>query len=443
MDTPPLVLALARARETGFTGALILRRPGGEAYTVIVEDGAPVEVEPGPDSLPEGAHRLMADRVRESVLADVLSPEEEGDRDARLKLAGRRLTRILRLTGECVAHPSARVAPPPPARGVEVPTPPASVAPRASLYTKAPLAPSLPRGDDDEAPPPPVATVTPASLQPRATSSSTPPLGPPLPRGNEAAPQPVSSVPPASIQPRASSASTPPLGPALSRGDEKTSSPPSVRPRVSISMPGEATAVDLYAGPRIALPVDLPPRSRTPLPPSFRTPPPLPPSSPPPFDGAPPLSPPPGATRPSGLRRVSLPESIPPPAPPPTPAHADDVTLARESAKARVAQMDFAGAERILTDRVPVASRDAETEAFAIWVRANLQSDLDGPIEQLGRLVASNPRCEHALYYRGLVLKRAGQRKAALRDFVTLAKQNPSHVGALFEIKELRRTSDE
>jgi tetratricopeptide (TPR) repeat protein len=140
---------------------------------------------------------------------------------------------------------------------------------------------------------------------------------------------------------------------------------------------------------------------------------------------------------------VSLPESIPPPAPPPTPDHADDLALARESAKARVAQMDFAGAERILTERIPVASRDAETEAFAIWVRANLQSDLDGPIEQLGRLVASNPRCEHALYYRGLVQKRAGQRKAALRDFVTLAKQNPSHVGALFEIKELRRTSDE
>jgi hypothetical protein len=47
-------------------------------------------------------------------------------------------------------------------------------------------------------------------------------------------------------------------------------------------------------------------------------------------------------------------------------------------------------------------------------------------------------QCESGLYYRGLLLKRSGKEKAALRDFVILAKKNPTHVGALSEIKLLR-----
>lgn len=117
--------------------------------------------------------------------------------------------------------------------------------------------------------------------------------------------------------------------------------------------------------------------------------------------------------------------------------------MIRQSVIGRVAQLDFSGADRILRERRVLDAPDPEMDALSIWVLANLQSDLEGPLASMNLLLHTNPKCEHALYYRGLLLKKSGQRKAALRDFVTVAKQNPRHGAALFEIKELRSFGDD
>jgi hypothetical protein len=128
--------------------------------------------------------------------------------------------------------------------------------------------------------------------------------------------------------------------------------------------------------------------------------------------------------------------SQPPPAA--DPAKINDPTLLRDAVRAKVVLGDFGAADRLLAGRKG-SEADAELDAISAWVRANLDARPDAALETLGLLLHKNPRCEYALYYRGLVLKRAGEPKAALRDFVTLAKQNPRHGRALLEIQELRR----
>jgi hypothetical protein len=387
METPPLVDALARAKETGFTGALILRRPGGESYTVTVVAGAPTLVEPGPDDVPVGTTLFLIDRVRQSVLTEDLSAEESRDPAAAAKLALRRIARILRLPGECMIEA---------ARVVAEPVAPVHVAPVSV---------------------PPV-SVPPLSLPPRVES----------------------------VGPRVAIPESPPTG-GRPANRHSTDAPPSVRPRVSIPLPGGGSAaLDAYAGRRVSVPANLPPRIRTPLPPSNRPPAvstPMPPSNRAhPHDGTPLSARPPGTTTQSGFRRVSLPASVPPP-PLVTSPSGQTMALSLESAKARVAQMDFAGADRILRDMPETRAANAETVALTAWVQANLDGNHERPLELLNVVLQANPTCEHALYYRGLVLKRAGERKAALRDFVTLAKQNPHHGPALSEIKALRTSMGE
>jgi hypothetical protein len=263
-----------------------------------------------------------------------------------------------------------------------------------------------------------------------------------MPRGD------VVSVPPPSILPlipRDPPTKTPAPSVTGTR-DDSSKPPPSMRQRIAVPAPDEPSAAT-YAGPRVSIPENAPLRSRTPPPPGLRTPPPPslrapPPKTPLPASIRPGSSPPESGRKSSELRRVALPPSIPPPAA----ASATPTTsaaLIRQTVIARVAQLDFSGAERILRERRVADAHDPEIDALAIWVRANLQSDLEGPLASLNLLLHANPKCEHALFYRGLVLKKSGQRKAALRDFVTVAKQNPRHGAALFEIKELRSFSDD
>jgi hypothetical protein len=487
MDTPPLVTALERAKESRFTGALVLRRPGGEAYTIRLQVGVPVAVEPGPDAFPEGAPRLMADRVRQSVLAEELGPDEADDAAARSALAARRLARILRLSGDCQIESASRITPESgrPAEAAAVDSSP----PRPSMLLRAPiprdddegasaprvdrvgpppasLRPSIPRDDATSSPPPPSlrpgtpkddtsSSSPPVSLRPIIPREEAPEGAPPLPRS--APPDEPGSLPPPSMLPliprdRAPKASPSSPSPPAAAPNRVSSPPPVSRPRIAVPRLEEASA-ETYGGPRVAIPANAPLRSktppppalRTPAPPSLRAPPPPSTKTPPPASmqpasvpgSAPPASAP-GTTRKSAeLRRVALPASLPPPpltAAPPTTTTA----LIRQAVIARVAQLDFSGADKILRESPATDVPDPEMAALSIWIRANLQSDLEGPLASMNLLLHSDPKCEHALYYRGLILKKSGQRKAALRDFVTVAKQNPRHGAALFEIRELR-----
>jgi hypothetical protein len=400
----------------------------------------------------------MADRVRQSVLAEELSPEEADDPAARSRLAGRRLARILRLSGDCQLNASAHVTP---ARGSLVEpvlrAPVESSPPRASLLPRAPLPPAIPRDDAFPSPVspsnPPTDTIAsrPPSMRPRIprdAASSPPPasLRPSIPRDDSASAPPPSMLP---HIPRDPVTKTPPP-PVSITGPDSSKPPPSMRPRIAVPVPDEPASAETYAGPRVSIPANAPIRSRTPPPPALRTPPPpslrAPPSptkTPQPASISPDSTPPAPAPgrKSSEFRRVALPPSIPPPAAAATPA--TSAALIRQSVIGRVVQLDFSGADRILRERRVLDAPDPEIDALSIWVRANLQSDLEGPLASLNLLLHTNPKCEHALYYRGLLLKKSGQRKAALRDFVTVAKQNPRHGAALFEIKELRSFGDE
>jgi hypothetical protein len=106
-----------------------------------------------------------------------------------------------------------------------------------------------------------------------------------------------------------------------------------------------------------------------------------------------------------------------------------------------VTQGDFAGADRILAEQA-FRGPDPELDAITAWVRNNLTGRHEGPLKALDALLRDNAACEHALYYRGLVLARAGDTRGALRDLVALAKQNPRHARALLEIQRLRPMLD-
>jgi hypothetical protein len=111
---------------------------------------------------------------------------------------------------------------------------------------------------------------------------------------------------------------------------------------------------------------------------------------------------------------------------------------AEEAVKVR----DWETADRILRERCTEEdSATPEFQALTAWVKANQhRTDTTTPLNDLTFLLMSHPECESALYYRGLLLRRSGKEKAALRDFVVLVKKNPTHAGALTEIKHLRES---
>jgi len=101
---------------------------------------------------------------------------------------------------------------------------------------------------------------------------------------------------------------------------------------------------------------------------------------------------------------------------------------------------DWETAERILQERCSDEDMaEPRYQALQVWVRANLHHpDVAISINDLTVILMGQPECEDALYYRGLLNKRIDREKAALRDFVTVAKLNAGHMGALTEIKLLR-----
>lgn len=101
---------------------------------------------------------------------------------------------------------------------------------------------------------------------------------------------------------------------------------------------------------------------------------------------------------------------------------------------------DWETAERILQERCSDEDMaEPLYQALQVWVRANLHHpDVAISINDLTVILMGQPECEDALYYRGLLNKRIDREKAALRDFVTVAKLNAGHMGALTEIKLLR-----
>jgi hypothetical protein len=136
---------------------------------------------------------------------------------------------------------------------------------------------------------------------------------------------------------------------------------------------------------------------------------------------------------------VTAPPSAAPP-PPPTLASSGglhDYALA----EAALARHDFKTAELHAARATHSDPKNPDYAALFAWVCAHggEENALAENVRALTRVLEDHPKCEAALYFRGMLLKRAGKDKTALRDFVMILYQNPSHPQALTEVRELRK----
>jgi lipoprotein NlpI len=115
-----------------------------------------------------------------------------------------------------------------------------------------------------------------------------------------------------------------------------------------------------------------------------------------------------------------------------------DIFKAVETALTR---HDFKAADALAASVSHAVATRPDYAALLAWVGAHSGDDdaLPESVRALTRVLEENPKCQPALYYRGMLLKRAGKDKAALRDFVTLLYENPTHLHALSEVRDLRK----
>ncbi len=145
-------------------------------------------------------------------------------------------------------------------------------------------------------------------------------------------------------------------------------------------------------------------------------------------------APPPAPPQPAASNR-------PVPSAPASRAAADDPADPFKAVDAALARHDLKTAEEHALKVVRAAPQLPENAALFAWVCAHAgeEDSLPEGVRALTRIVEEHPKCEPALYYRGMLLKRAGKDKAALRDFVTILYENPTHVQALGEVREIRK----
>jgi len=112
-----------------------------------------------------------------------------------------------------------------------------------------------------------------------------------------------------------------------------------------------------------------------------------------------------------------------------------------ELAEAALARHDYKAAEKYASKASYADPKNPDYAALFAWVCAHGGGEDDIPegVRALTRVLEEHPKCESALLYRGMLLRRAGKDKSALRDFVMVLYQNPSHPEALVEVRELRK----
>jgi cytochrome c-type biogenesis protein CcmH/NrfG len=138
-----------------------------------------------------------------------------------------------------------------------------------------------------------------------------------------------------------------------------------------------------------------------------------------------------------------------PPSAPPAPRlslseeHKVQALTAFALAEAALARNDMNTAEAHAARAVAGDPGRTEYVAFHAWVRAQsgVAKDVPEAIRTLNKILEEDPCDERALFYRGKLLRRNGQNKAALRDFVTILYTNPTHKEALAEVRVLRMRS--
>lgn len=130
-----------------------------------------------------------------------------------------------------------------------------------------------------------------------------------------------------------------------------------------------------------------------------------------------------------------------------------DAALEFQKAEALLKKSDFAGAELLAARAVTADPGQPEYVTLLAWVQAQRRGEppsltagqtsphYDDLIALLDGVLAKEERYERALFYRGMLLKRAGHADRALRDFRLAAEINPRNIDAAREVRlfEMRR----
>lgn len=104
-----------------------------------------------------------------------------------------------------------------------------------------------------------------------------------------------------------------------------------------------------------------------------------------------------------------------------------------------LANADFARADRLARSLVRTVVDGPNARAVIAWCEAEAGASIDRAIAALDRILAGDPHCTRALYYRGKLNVRAGRNEDAVRDFRRLLRMSPHHEGARHELGLLAR----
>jgi curved DNA-binding protein CbpA len=130
-----------------------------------------------------------------------------------------------------------------------------------------------------------------------------------------------------------------------------------------------------------------------------------------------------------------------------------DAALEFQKAEILLRKHDLVGAEMLAKSAVKADPEQPEYLTLLVWIQAQRRGEahrisegqtttqFDDLIKQLDGVLAKEPRYERALFYRGMLLKRAGRIDKALRDFRLSAEINPKNLDAVREVRlhEMRR----
>jgi curved DNA-binding protein CbpA len=101
---------------------------------------------------------------------------------------------------------------------------------------------------------------------------------------------------------------------------------------------------------------------------------------------------------------------------------------------------DLVNAELCVKNALELDGSQCDYIAFAAWMEASRREDADAAalkrwLGELDRALAIHSKSDRALYYRGMIHKRAGNDKAAQRDFRDACDHNPKNVDAQRELR--------
>jgi len=152
-----------------------------------------------------------------------------------------------------------------------------------------------------------------------------------------------------------------------------------------------------------------------------------------------------GSAQPGPGRSVPPPPSIPTPSMAPPPVEALDEAGKLRRAEQLAERRNFADAARIVDDLIACDPKNADSQAMRAWILyqqftgARPPRPLLDAIESALRLNEEHPR---ALYVKGLIFKRIGKQKDAVRYFQRALDANPQHIEAQRELRLAKMRRD-